>query len=119
MQIRVSEDNDAVSRIIINGRNPSMRHMSRTQRIDVAWLNERLASGEFRFVTCPSKFQAADRMTKFFTDVIVWKRNLMLIGHFTSGKWMRDEGDPPAINDVAEEKLLDAAVGAHKISKAL
>ena len=91
MQIRVMEDNDAASRIIITGRNPSMRYMSRTQRIDVAWLNERFSGGDFGFVTCPSEFQAADIMTKSFTDVVVWKRNLMLIGHFESGKWMRDD----------------------------
>ena len=89
MQIRVMEDNDAASRIIITSRNPSMRHMSRTQRIDVAWLNERFSGGDFGFVTCPSEFQAADIMTKSYTDVVVWRRNLILIGHFESGKWLR------------------------------
>jgi len=76
------EDNSAACRVVITGRNPSMRHMSRTQRIDIAWLNERYSEKAFRFIECPSEFQAGDIMTKHFTDVKVWERNLNLICHF-------------------------------------
>ena len=57
LQLRLMEDNAAACRVLITGRNPSMRHMSRTQRIDVAWLSERYVAGDFRFVDCPSDFQ--------------------------------------------------------------
>lgn len=81
MTIRLMEDNSAACRVVITGRNPSMRHMSRTQRIDIAWLNERFAEKTFLFIECPSEFQAGDLMTKYFTDAKVWERNLHLVGH--------------------------------------
>jgi hypothetical protein len=56
--------------------------MSRTQRIDISWLNERYSDGDFEFIDCPSEYQAADIFTKFFTDGKVWTRNLRLIGIF-------------------------------------
>jgi hypothetical protein len=79
--IRLMEDNAAACRVVITGRNPSMRHMSRTQRIDVAWLNERFADKSFNFIECPSEYQAGDLMTKYFNDQKVWYRNLCLVGH--------------------------------------
>ncbi len=82
MTIVLMEDNAAACRVVITGRNPSMRHMTRTQRIDIAWLNERYLEQTFRFVECPSEYQAGDILTKHFTDVKVWERNLSLIGHF-------------------------------------
>ena len=42
LSIRLMEDNAAACRVVITGRNPSMRHMSRTQRIDVAWINDNM-----------------------------------------------------------------------------
>jgi hypothetical protein len=82
LKIKLMEDNQAASRVVITGKNPSMRHMSRTQRIDISWLNERYSDGDFEFIDCPSEYQAADIFTKFFTDGKVWTRNLRLIGIF-------------------------------------
>jgi hypothetical protein len=79
--IRLMEDNAAACRVVITGRNPSMRHMSRTQRIDVAWINERYVEKSFIFIECPSEYQAGDLMTKHFTDAKVWSRNVHLVGH--------------------------------------
>ena len=39
--LRVMEDNEAAIRVMVKGHNPNMRHMSRTQRIDISALNER------------------------------------------------------------------------------
>ena len=82
---RVMEDNEAAIRVIVTGHNPNMRHMSRTQRIDVSALNERYHAEDFRFITCPSQFEAGDILTKACTDSRVWSRNLMSIGHFRKG----------------------------------
>ncbi|CAE6962770.1 unnamed protein product [Symbiodinium sp. CCMP2592] len=84
-QLRVMEDNEAAIRVVITGHNPNMRHMSRTQRIDISALNERYHAGDFLFVTCPSQFEAGDILTKACTDAKVWGRNLMSIGHFRKG----------------------------------
>ena len=85
VQIRLLEDNEASCRVVITGRNPSMRHMSRTQRIDVSSINDIYSKGLFFFVNCPTEFQAADIFTKHCIDKATWQRNLMLIGHFTPG----------------------------------
>ncbi len=84
--VRVMEDNSACTRVIISGSNPSMRHISRTQRIDITWLNERFARGNFGFIECPSAYQAGDIFTKHCCDSAYWNRNLMLIGHFRKGQ---------------------------------
>ena len=34
------EDNDAAIKIIQSGKNPNMRHMGRTHRVDTMWLHE-------------------------------------------------------------------------------
>ena len=36
------EDNEAVIRMIIKGRSPSLRHVSRSHRVDLGWLFERI-----------------------------------------------------------------------------
>ena len=66
--LRVMEDNEAAIRVIVTGHNPNMRHMSRTQRIDVSALNERYHADDFRLITCPSQFEAGDILTKACTD---------------------------------------------------
>ena len=38
----VFEDNEAVIKMIINGRSPTMRHVSRTHRVDPDWLFDRI-----------------------------------------------------------------------------
>ena len=83
--ISVLEDNEAACRIIVTGNNPNMRHMSRTQRVDIAWLNERYNDKIFRFVACPSDYQGADILTKACVDKIVWSKNLHMLGMFKQG----------------------------------
>ena len=38
----VFEDNEAVIKMIINGRSPTMRHVSRTHRVALDWLSDRI-----------------------------------------------------------------------------
>ena len=38
----VFEDNEAVSKMIIKGRSPTMRHVSRTHRVALVWLFDRI-----------------------------------------------------------------------------
>ena len=83
--INVLEDNESACRIVITGNNPNMRYMSRTQRIDISWLNERFNDGIFRFVACPSHYQGADIFTKACIDKVVWNRNLHTLGMFLPG----------------------------------
>jgi hypothetical protein len=118
LTIKLMEDNSAACRIVITGRNPSMRHMSRTQRIDVAWLNERFAEKTFAFVECPTECQAGDLMTKHFTDARVWKRNLHLVGHLEDHVFASAfiKAKPVAAAEASltedEDPVLDAAAAS-------
>ena len=85
MIINVLEDNESACRIVITGNNPNMRYMSRTQRIDISWLNEQFNEGIFRFVACPSHYQGGDIFTKACVDKVVWNRNLHTLGMFLPG----------------------------------
>jgi hypothetical protein len=67
------EDNDAVIKMCVKGRSPALRHVSRTHRIDLDWLYERLREDpaiQLRYVG--TKTQIADILTK---------------GQFTSQQW--------------------------------
>ena len=83
--VNCMEDNEAACRIIITGNNPNMRYMSRTQRIDISWLNEVYNEQIFRFVACPSHYQGADILTKACVDKVTWGRNLQTLGMFNPG----------------------------------
>ena len=83
--VNCMEDNEAACRIIITGNNPNMRYMSRTQRIDISWLNEVYNEQIFRFVACPSHDQGADILTKACVDKVTWGRNLQTLGMFNPG----------------------------------
>ena len=41
-------DNESVARVIGAGRNPTMRHIGRTQKVDLAFLHERFAGVTLR-----------------------------------------------------------------------
>ena len=66
--ITFHEDNQAMIRVCETGRNPTMRHLGRTHRVDVAWLHERFSEPELTLVYEQTKQQAADIFTKAFTD---------------------------------------------------
>ena len=39
----VFEDNETVTKMILKGRNPTMRHASRTHRVALDWLSDRIS----------------------------------------------------------------------------
>ena len=48
-QLYIFEDNEAVIKMIIKGRSPSMRHVSRTHRVALDWLlTEKIWTHRFR-----------------------------------------------------------------------
>ena len=62
--LHVFEDNEAVIKMIIKGRRPTMRHVSRTHRVALDWLFDRIKSN-----TLTPKNQLANVLTKGnFTD---------------------------------------------------
>ena len=67
------EDNQATMRILQTGRNPTLRHLGRTHRVDLAWLSD-----VFRFNDqvdiryCVTSEMCADIFTKSFTNPQRW-----------------------------------------------
>ena len=83
----VFEDNEAVIRMIIKGRSPTMRHVSRSHRVALDWLFDRinLDSGiQIKYID--TKNQLADILTKgkFTRDECNHLLNLFNISLFSS-----------------------------------
>ena len=81
----VFEDNEAVIKMIIKGRSPTMRHVSRTHRVALNCLFDRInldSTIQIRYID--SKHQLADKLTNCTRD----ERNNLLhlnsISHFSS-----------------------------------
>ena len=76
----VLEDNQATIRIIESGRSPAFRHCDKTQRLNLGWLAEQFRRKHFKLVYVPSLMQAADILTKPFTNAEKWGHALSLLG---------------------------------------
>ena len=69
----VFEDNEAVVKMIIMGRSPTMRHVSRTHRVALDWLFDRInLDHQIQIKYIDTKNQLADMLTK---------------GNFTRDEW--------------------------------
>ena len=61
----VFEDNKAVIKMIIKGRSPTMRHVSRTHRVALDWLSDRInLDSKIQIRHIDTKHQLADILTK-------------------------------------------------------
>ena len=83
----VFEDNEAVIKMIIKRRSPTLRHVSRTHRIALDWLFDRINLGTKIQIKCiNTKNQLADILTKgnFTRDEWNHLLNLFNISHFNS-----------------------------------
>ena len=61
----VFEDNEAVIKMIIKGRSPTMRHVSRTHRVGLDWLFDRInLDPKIQIKYIDTKNQLADILTK-------------------------------------------------------
>ena len=63
--VYVFEDNEAVIKMIIKGRSPTMRHVSRTHRVALDWLSDRInLDPKIQITYVDTKNQLADMLTK-------------------------------------------------------
>ena len=71
--LNVFEDNEAVIKTIIQGRRTTMRHVSRTHRVALEWLFDRInLDPKIQIKYIDTKNQLVDMLTK---------------GHFTRDEW--------------------------------
>ena len=81
------EDNEAVIKMIIKGRSPTMRHVSRTHRVALDWLFDRInLDPKIQIKYIDTKNQLADILTKGNFTRDEWNHLLCLfnISHFSS-----------------------------------
>ena len=81
------DDNEAVIEMIIKGRSPTVRHVSRTHRVALDWLCDRInLDPKIRIKYIDTKNQVADILTKgnFTRDEWNHLRHLFNISHFSS-----------------------------------
>ena len=82
----VFEDNEAVIKMIIKGRSPTMRHVSRTHRVALDWLFDRInLDSKIQIKYIDTKTQLADILTKGNFTRDEWNHLLCLfnLSHFT------------------------------------
>ena len=83
----VFEDNEAVIKMIIKGRSPTMRHVSRTHRVALDWFFDRInLDPKIQVKYIDTKNQLADILTKGNVTRDEWNHLLCLfnISHFSS-----------------------------------
>ena len=81
------EDNEAVIKMIMKGRSPTMRHVSRTHRVALDWLFDRInLDSKIQIKYIDTKNLLADILTKgnFTRDEWNHLLNLFDISHFSS-----------------------------------
>ena len=83
----IFEDNEAVIKMIIKGRSPTMRHVSRTRRVALDWLFDRI-NQDSKIKYIDTKNQIAYILTKGNSTRDVWNHLLCLfnISHFSSAE---------------------------------
>ena len=82
----VFEDNEAAIKMIIKGRSPTMRHVSRTHRVALDWLFDRInLDSKIQVKYIDTKNQLADILTKGSFTRDEWNHLLCLfnISHFS------------------------------------
>ena len=83
----VFEDNEAVIKMIIKGRSSTMRHVSRTHRVALDWLFDRInLDPKIQIKYIDTKNQLADILTKGNVTRDEWNHLLCLfiVSHFSS-----------------------------------
>ena len=84
--LSVFEDNEAVIKMIIKGRNPTMRHVSRTHSVVIGFLIESIWTTKVQIKHIDTRNQLADILTKGNFTRDEWNHLLCLfnISHFSS-----------------------------------
>ena len=83
----IFEDNEAVIKMIMKGRSPTMRHVSRTHRVALDWLLDQInLDPKIQITHIDTKHQLADFLTKGNFILDEWNHLLCLftISHFSS-----------------------------------
>ena len=94
----VFEDNEAVIKMIINGRSPTMRHVLRTHRVALDRLFDRInQDSKIQIRYTDTKHQLADMLTSHFSSTCCTK-NFSLICCSTITKRIHDQKEEKGVS---------------------
>ena len=111
MSIIFEEDNAAAIRVIESGKNPTIRHLSRTHKVDLAWLHENFLSKQFIMRYCDTSRQSADIFTKAFPNAQKWRHALQLIAHIRPDLfWRGEDAEKPK-----EAAAITVSINHHEV----
>ena len=115
--VQCMEDNTSTIAIINTGKNPALRHVARTQKVDVGFLHEVFTEREdlasrLKLNYCPTKEQKADVFTKAFTDGASWAHACEMLNMSLPEDLKRHRGPKPEwYGAVAMRSAFDAREG--------
>ena len=99
-QLYIFEDNEAVIKMIIKGRSPTMRHVSRTHRVALDWLFDRISlEPKIQIKYVDTNDQLADMLTKVSFTRDEWNHllhlfNMMSFSMFSCSHFSKFLSDP-------------------------
>ena len=88
------EDTESTYQIIKTGRNPTMRHITRTHSVNVSWLHDLYQKGMFQMMYTRIESQCADIFTKSFRDAFKWAEAVGMIGVAKPGTAIHPPPEP-------------------------
>ena len=104
--LSVFEDNEAVIKMIMKGRSPTMRHVSRTHRVALDWLFDRInLDPKIQIKYIDTKNQLADILTKgnFTRDEWNHLLTLAILALLLASQRWRNELNKNQENDVSQQ----------------
>ena len=110
----VFEDNEVVIKMIIKGRSPTMRHVSRTHRVALDWLFDRInLESKIQIKYIDTKNQLADILTKGYFTRDEWNHLLSLfnISHFSPTVCSAAKNESQQNQDPHDESHCEDAIG--------
>ena len=90
VQLDFKEDNKASIIIFKTGYSAQLRHISRTQKVNLRWVQERFQEPNISCEYALSCEQSADIFTKKFTGKHEWRHACNLINHIEPNKYFRN-----------------------------
>ena len=72
VRLKFREDNQSAKQIMTTGKNPTMKHMTRTHGISVSWLHEVCGHANIELLYQETASQRADILTKVFKTAASW-----------------------------------------------
>ena len=112
-QLYIFEDNEAVIKMIIKGRSPMMRHVSRTHRVVSEWLFDRInLTLKIQIKYVDTENQLADMLTKGSFTRDEWNHLLRLFNSF----FFEQKGKPMSMR--AQERKIEEELAAANLRSA-